>query len=246
MSSNFSIDINCDLGEGFGNESLIMPFISSCNIACGGHAGNQTIIDEVITLAKKYQVKIGAHPSFPDKDNFGRKLMEISDFDLQKSLENQILLMVERANLQQVNVHHVKPHGALYNLVVNDSISAQIVVNAIINTIPSAFLYVPYASEIEKVALKNGLNIKYEAFADRNYNPDLTLISRTEKNALITNKDEVLKHIEEIILNQRVNTSDGFKCLKTDTICVHGDTINAEKLVKYIHQKLTKKDIQIV
>lgn len=246
MYSNISIDINCDVGEGIGNEALLMPFISSCNIACGAHAGNETIIDEVIALAKKHCVKIGAHPSFPDRENFGRHIVPMSDEALQESLENQIALMVHRADLQGTTVYHVKPHGALYNLIAKDAKTAQIVVNVIKNTIPDAYLYVPFTSEIEHVALKNGLKIKYEAFADRNYNPDLSLVARTEKNALITKKEAVLEHIEQIVIKNKVNTANGFIDIKADTICVHGDTENAVDLVAYIHHQLTQKQIQIV
>ncbi len=246
MSSSISIDINCDVGEGVGNEALLMPYISSCNIACGAHAGSKEIIDEVISLAKKHNVKIGAHPSFPDRENFGRKIIEISSEVLQKSIEQQILLLIKRADLQQAKLHHIKPHGALYNLIAKDTNTALIVVKAMQNTFPNAYLYVPFSSEIEKLALQNGLKIKYEAFADRNYNPDLSLVSRAEKNALITKKEEVLKHIEQIILKGKVDTSEGFKTIKANTICVHVDTKNATELVAHIHQQLTKKHIQIV
>ena len=104
------IDINCDLGEGFNNEHIIMPLISSCNISCGAHAGSLEIMDKVIQLARKYKVKIGAHPSFPDRDNFGRNVLDISNSDLQKSLEDQLTIFKDRALLQNATIHHVKPH----------------------------------------------------------------------------------------------------------------------------------------
>ena len=125
------IDINCDLGEGFNNEHIIMPLISSCNISCGAHAGSLEIIDKVIQLALKHKVKIGAHPSFPDRENFGRKVLDISNCDLQKSLENQLAIFKERAQLQNANIHHVKPHGALYNLIAVNREKASVVIAAI-------------------------------------------------------------------------------------------------------------------
>ena len=131
MSSKISIDINCDVGEGIDNEAQLMPCISSCNIACNAHAGSVAIIDEVIALAKKHNVKVGAHPSFPDRENFGRKVMQITDEELQESIESQIDLLIERAALQDVKLHHIKPHGALYNLIAKDKKTAIVVIEAI-------------------------------------------------------------------------------------------------------------------
>jgi len=235
MSSKFSIDINCDVGEGIGNESQLMPYISSCNIACNEHAGSIEIIDEVIALAKEQNVKVGAHPSFPDRENFGRKVMQITDEDLQTSIENQIILLIERAALQDVKLYHIKPHGALYNLIAKDIKTAKVIVEAVQNTIPDAFLYVPFNSVIEEVALQNNIKIKYEAFADRNYNDDLSLVARSNKNALLTNPKEVVSHIINMI-NGKVKTIQGnLKNIKTDTFCVHGDTENAIEILKTIN-----------
>ena len=142
------IDLNCDLGEGLQNEHLLMPLISSCNISCAAHAGSIEIIDKVIQLALQYQVKIGAHPSFPDKENFGREIMEISNTDLEESLVNQLTLFKERAALQKATVHHVKPHGALYNLIAVDEETAIVVVKAIQTVFQQIKLYVPYNSVI--------------------------------------------------------------------------------------------------
>lgn len=245
MITKRSIDINCDVGEGIGNEALLMPFISSCSIACGGHAGDISSIDQVVSLAKKHNVKIGAHPSFPDRENFGRAIMNMAGEALQKSIEEQILLLAGRAELLGLTVHHVKPHGALYNLIAKDVHSAQIAVAAIKNTLPHAYIYVPYNSVIEKVALENGIKVKYEAFADRNYNADLSLVARSERHALITDKNAVLLHVENIIFNECVDTKEGKVTIKADTLCVHGDTENAVDLVTHIHEHLTAKEIKI-
>lgn len=245
MYFKHTIDINCDVGEGVGNEASLMPFISSCNISCGAHAGSIAVMDEVIGLAKKHKVKIGAHPSFPDRENFGRVEMDIAPETLQKSIEEQILLLKERANLQEVTLHHIKPHGALYNLIAKDKTMAQLVIRAVQNTCPNLFLYVPYNSVIAEEAMKNNLQIQYEAFADRNYNEDLTLVSRSQENALITNKEAVFSHIKRMIVAQQVQTIGGLKNITADTICVHGDTENAIELVAYIHTKLKENEIII-
>ena len=233
------IDINCDLGEGFNNEHIIMPLISSCNISCGAHAGSLEIMDKVIQLALKHKVKIGAHPSFPDRENFGRKVLDISNCDLQKSLEDQLTIFKERVRLQNATIHHVKPHGALYNLIAVNRDKASVVIAAIQHVFEPVKLYVPYQSTIEEVAIQSGLEIVYEAFADRRYNEDLSLVSRTFSNALIKDKHEVLKQVQKIANKQLVTTVNfNEKKIKASTFCVHGDTKNAIEILEYLHKHL--------
>ena len=233
------IDINCDLGEGLHNEHIIMPLISSCNISCGAHAGSIEIIDKVIQLAVKHKVKIGAHPSFPDRQNFGRKVLNISNSELQKSLEDQLTIFKERAQLQNATIHHVKPHGALYNLIAVNRDKASVVIAAIQHVFEAVKLYVPYQSTIEEVAIQSGIEIVYEAFADRKYNEDLSLVSRTFSNALIKDKHQVLKQVQKIANKQLVTTVNFHeKKIKASTFCVHGDTKNAIEILEYLHQKL--------
>jgi UPF0271 protein len=233
------IDINCDLGEGFNNEHIIMPLISSCNISCGAHAGSLEIMDKVIQLALKHKVKIGAHPSFPDRDNFGRNVLDISNSDLQKSLEDQLTIFKDRALLQNATIHHVKPHGALYNLIAINSEKASVVIAAIQHVFEAVKLYVPYQSRIEEIAIQSGLEIVYEAFADRRYNEDLSLVSRTFSNALIKDKQEVLKQVQKIANKQLVTTVNFHeKKIKASTFCVHGDTKNAIEILEYLHKYL--------
>ena len=233
------IDINCDLGEGFNNEHIIMPLISSCNISCGAHAGSLEIMDKVIQLALNHKVKIGAHPSFPDRDNFGRNVLDISNSDLQKSLEDQLTIFKDRALLQNATIHHVKPHGALYNLIAINSEKASVVIAAIQHVFEAVKLYVPYQSRIEEIAIQSGLEIVYEAFADRRYNEDLSLVSRTFSNALIKDKQEVLKQVQKIANKQLVTTVNFHeKKIKASTFCVHGDTKNAIEILEYLHKHL--------
>ena len=233
------IDINCDLGEGLHNEHIIMPLISSCNISCGAHAGSIEIMDKVIQLAVKHKVKIGAHPSFPDRKNFGRKVLDISNSDLQKSLEDQLTILKDRALLQNATIHHVKPHGALYNLIAVNREKASIVIAAIQHVFEAVKLYVPYQSRIEEVAVQSGIEIVYEAFADRMYNEDLSLVSRTFSNALIEDKLEVLKQVQKISNKQLVTTVNFHeKKIKASTFCVHGDTKNAIEILEYLHKHL--------
>ena len=153
------IDINCDVGEGFDNEEQLFRYISSCNIACGAHAGSLEVIDKTIELAVKNKVKIGAHPSYPDKENFGRKVMPISDEELRLSISNQIDLMQERVGKQQQQLHHIKPHGALYNELAKNEKLATLFVSILKKYDSNYFLYVPYNSVIAKLALQNNIKI---------------------------------------------------------------------------------------
>lgn len=239
------IDINCDVGEGIANEHLLMPYISSCNIACGGHFGNAETIDKTIALAIKNNVLIGAHPSFPDKENFGRKVLDISHVELQKSIESQLSLFEERLTLVNGKTHHIKPHGALYNLIAVDVEFAKTFLKAIANYSQNVFLYVPYNSVIERIAIENNIKIKYEAFADRNYNNDLTLVSRSHKNAVITNFDEVFKHVLLMIKEGKVKTISGLeKTIKATTFCVHGDNKKSLEIVRNLSERLQKEGFQ--
>lgn len=240
------IDINCDVGEGIANEHLLMPYISSCNIACGGHFGNAETIDKTIQLAIENEVLIGAHPSFPDTKNFGRKVLNISEEELQKSIESQLDLFVERLSFFDEKLHHIKPHGALYNLITIDVGSAKTFIKLIEKYSKDVFLYVPYNSVIEKIALENNIKIKYEAFADRNYNDNLTLVSRNQENALITDVEEVFNHVLFMVQNQKVKTISGLKkTIKADTFCVHGDNANSLEIVRYLSDKLKKKELKL-
>lgn len=235
------IDLNCDLGEGINNEHLLMPLISSCSIACGGHTGTTESMDHAILLAIQYGVKVGVHPSFPDKANFGRKMMNISDSELQLSLEEQMACFKQRAALQNCTLHHVKPHGALYQLIAKNTEKAAVVLRAIQNVFEDVKLYVPYNSAIEKIAQQNNMEICYEAFADRNYHDDLTLVSRTHPEAIFTNPQMVLNHVKRIVHESKLKTISGnLKKIKADTICIHGDHKNALPILQLLHRHLNE------
>ena len=242
-----TIDINCDVGEGVADEQLIMPYISSCSIACGGHFGDKNTIDKTIQSALKNNVLMGAHPSFPDPANFGRKAMAISPLELQKSIESQVDLLVSRLAVFKAEMHHIKPHGALYNLIAIDEGFANSFVKSIEKYRKNIFLYVPYDSVIERIAIENKIKIKYEVFVDRNYNDDLTLVSRTLKNALITAPQKVFEHVLSMIKNKRVLTVTNVAiAIKADTFCVHGDNKHALDILKEVTQLLKAQNIQIV
>ncbi len=247
MSYRLYIDINADVGEGLNNEALLVPLLSSCNIACGGHAGNLQTMTTVVNLAKKYGVKIGAHPSFPDRVNFGRELMDISPKSLFKSLRFQVNSLIEVTSRYNSILHHVKPHGALYNLALKDEVTANIIVDVINSFETSLKLYAPYKSVLAERAKRNDVEVLYEGFADRNYNDDLSLVSRKKSNALITEKELVFNHVFNMVFNQKITTVNRVEApIIADTICVHGDTKNAIEILEYLHQKLEASNVKII
>lgn len=233
------------MGEGIGSDANLMPWISSCSISCGAHAGDEYTIRKTIRLAKKHGVKIGAHPGYPDKENFGRMVMDISKKTLQKSIKKQLNSFSDILKKEGGELHHIKAHGALYHQLAKNKALAFMFLDALKNftKIP---LYVPFCSEIAKAATNRGFQILYEAFADRNYNADLTLVSRKDKNALLQNPTAILQHILKMVKKNQVLSVQGVKIhIQADTFCIHGDTPNALEILKYLHQKLPNYNIQI-
>ena len=241
------IDINCDVGEGIGNEPELFRHISSCNIACGGHAGNLDTMTEVIQLAKRHHIKIGAHPSYPDRLNFGREAMDIPAAELKQSIKDQLSTFCGILKKENIQLHHIKAHGALYNQTAKDADLAKIYLDAIANFKDKTLLYVPFKSVIAKMAIKKGFQLCYEGFADRNYNSDLSLVSRKLSNALIQEPNQVLEHILPIIKEHRVIDITGSSTnIEAETLCVHGDTDSALEILVYLTQELPKHRVRLL
>ena len=241
----FKIDINADVGEGMENENELFPMISSCNIACGGHAGDKETMASIVSLAKEYNVKIGAHPSFEDRENFGRKILKINRDELLNSLTNQVESLQEILKKEKLKLNHIKAHGALYNLSAYDKESAKSIIDLAkrINT----KLYVPYSTLISKMAIEEGVEICNELFIDRNYNSDLTLVSRENPNALIKDSKTMFQHVNKIINDKIITTIDNKNIpIEFDTLCIHGDSPNAIELIKDLHYKLKNIGIKII
>ena len=193
------MDINCDLGEGRGNDAEIMAYINSCNIACGGHAGDKNTMIKTLRLAKKHSVKAGAHPSFEDKKNFGRKDLSVSKCVLKAQLIDQIDALNQLANKENMKLHHVKAHGALYNMAAKSGEIAQIIIEAVQFFDQNLYIYAPFDSELEKKAKIMGVPYMIEVFADRNYDDDFNLLSRKEPMAVIETTEEVKSRVEKMI-----------------------------------------------
>ncbi|MFP2994961.1 5-oxoprolinase subunit PxpA [Spongiivirga sp. MCCC 1A20706] len=242
---NTTVDINCDLGEGFEFDEQLMQLISSCNIACGGHYGDEKSITETIKLAQRYDVKIGAHPSYPDKTNFGRKVLSLGLDELQASLEYQLELFKKVAESLDATIHHIKPHGALYNEGAVNMTVANCLLKAIHNVFSDIPIYTPYNSEISDLAINYNLPVIYEAFADRNYEDDGRLVSRFKENALIYDVDTAVKHVLSILGNELLTHTGKRIKIKADTFCVHGDNPKALELVKGLTKKLNEQGCTI-
>lgn len=246
MDQNLHIDLNCDVGEGVGNEAQLLPMISSCNIACGGHAGDETSMRRILRLAKTHGVKAGAHPSYPDHENFGRISMKITEAALKLSIQEQLEGFYRIADEEGVTVHHIKPHGALYNDIARDESLADLFLDAAKEFLPGRILYVPFGSIIAHKAIEAGITIWHEAFADRNYNKDLSLVSRKKVNAMITDPERMKEHVLRIVKEGMVETREGDRLpLKAQTFCVHGDTPNATSLLEQLIEELDKELIRI-
>ena len=240
----YRIDINCDMGEGLGNEADLMPFVTSCNIACGGHAGDKETMVRTVDLAIGKGVLVGAHPSYPDREHFGRRSLNISQGDLIRDIRGQIGGLERVLHYFGRPMNHIKPHGALYNDLAIDRRTARIFLRSIPEYREKVELFVPYGSIIAEEARSRGFRIKYEAFADRNYNEDLTLVSRTENNALIEEPRAVLDHLVRMVLGKEVLTVSG-KLIKieADTFCIHGDAPATLQILTYLSRTLPKYKI---
>ncbi|PRX46386.1 5-oxoprolinase subunit PxpA [Salegentibacter salegens] len=239
------IHINCDLGEGGDFDAELMPHISACNIACGGHAGNLDTMLQTIKLAVEHGVEIGAHPSYPDKENFGRKPMKISAEGLQRSIVAQILSLKQLAEAEGIKLTHVKPHGALYNEAAKDEKTAKIIIDSLLELDQNLALFCPPKSLISELA-KGQIPIVFEAFADRNYEPDLSLVSRSKSNALISEKEAVYEHLFSMFSERKITCANGAKisCNAT-TFCLHSDTPNSVEIIKFLKQKFAEHNIKI-
>ncbi len=240
-----TLHLNCDLGEGGEYDALIMPFISACNIACGGHAGNEETMRKTVLLAKQHQVEAGAHPSYPDKEHFGRTSIKLSSKELKKSLQQQIEQLREIAYSNGTDLTHIKPHGALYNDVAKDARLAEIVLKSILDFDENWKLYAPFNSEISRLA-QGKIDVVFEAFADRNYNPDYSLVSRQKNNALITQKEEVFKHLFSMFFEKKIRCENGeeIDCFAT-TFCLHSDTPNSVEILQFLNRKFSENNISI-
>ena len=246
------ININCDLGESSKfhsteNDPLLLKIVNSANIACGSHAGDNETMEKTIEMSKKNKVSIGAHPSFNDKENFGRKRLNLSSKEITNLIVEQINIISDIANSKEIKVTHVKPHGALNNMACEDYELAKTISEAITKVNKDLIFLVPTGSEIEKAGNKIGMKIAAEIFADRNYEDNGNLVSRTKKNAMITDPKIAKQHVIKMVQNQAINCYSGkqISC-KIDSVCVHGDSENAVNTAKQTREGLLKSGVTLL
>jgi len=245
------ININCDLGESSKlhstkNDPLLLKIVNSANIACGYHAGDKPTMEKTIEISKKNNVSIGAHPSFNDPDNFGRKRLNLSSNEITKLIIDQIDILSDIANKTEMKVTHVKPHGALNNMACEDYELAKIISESIMKVNKELIFLVPAGSQMEKAGKKNGMKIATEIFADRNYEDDGNLVSRSKDNAMITDPEIAKEHVIKMVENQTLNCYSGKQIpCKIDSICVHGDGKSAVNTAKEIKGGLIKSGVTL-
>lgn len=233
------VDLNCDMGEGMANDAAIMPYITSANIACGFHAGNSDLIHYTIDLALKHKVHIGAHPSFRDKENFGRRELQMPLDKLYAIVIEQLIKIDLIAKQRGAIMHHVKPHGALYNMAAKDAKLAKTIAQAIKDFDESLILYGLSGSQLISEANTLGLKTASEVFADRTYQDDGSLTLRSQPHALIEDENKSIEQVLQIIHEGSVTTVSGNVIpIVAETICIHGDGKQAVKFAKAINKAL--------
>ena len=242
---HYSVDLNCDMGEGMANDALLMPLISSANIACGYHAGDENLMQQTIELALAHQVKIGAHPSFPDRDNFGRTNMQFTAVEVTDMVKTQIELLSTIASKMNTCLHHVKPHGALYNMASKDKTLSAAICTAILETNPKLVVYAQSGSALIAMAESMNLSACSEVFADRSYQSDGSLTPRSQAHALLQTEQEVIAQVLQMVLQQTVTAENKVILVKAETICIHGDGVHALDFAKSIYQTCKSHHIAI-
>ncbi|MCA1320350.1 LamB/YcsF family protein [Bacillus tianshenii] len=246
-----TIDLNCDLGESFGsfvmgNDQSILPYVSSANIACGFHAGDPHVMARTVKLAKENAVAVGAHPGFQDIQGFGRRSMPLTPDEVYELVLYQIGAMEGFCRAHNVPLHHVKPHGALYNMAAKDYTLAEAIAKAVKAFDSSLLLYGLAGSELIRAGKDMGLQTASEGFADRTYQSDGTLTPRNQPNAVIHEADAAVQQVIQMVEQGTVTAVNGEKVnLHVDTICLHGDNEHAILFAHKLHETLCENKIEI-
>jgi 5-oxoprolinase (ATP-hydrolysing) subunit A len=245
------ININCDLGEKSKHHSNkydpdLLEVVNSANIACGYHAGDEETMSQVIEISKKNGVSIGAHPSFNDPENFGRKRMNLSSIEIKKLIVDQYELLQKIALNHGAKVSHIKPHGALNNMACEDIELSTVLANTIKEIDKDLIYLVPTGSKMELAAKKLNMKIACEIFADRNYEDDGSLVSRKKLNALIIDPEKAKNHVFKMVKNQSLNCHSGKQIpCEIDSICIHGDNLSSLETARSIKNNLLKNKLKL-
>lgn len=231
--------LNADVGEETGNDAALIPLIHCANIACGAHAGNEAVMRTTVTLCQQYNVRIGAHPSYPDKKNFGRTVMPASAQQIIDWTTEQTFLLQKICMQEGATLHHIKPHGALYNEAAKNEVVATAIATAVTQMAPSLILFGLSGSMGLGIAAAAGITVWHEAFADRGYNDDGSLVHRAHQHALINNAADALIQVKTICKEGKLKTVSGASIpIQADTVCVHSDGAHAVAIAQKLHQYL--------
>jgi len=250
-SHTFTVDLNADVGESLPDvppsiDRELMPWITSASVAAGFHGGNPSAIRETIRAARAHGVAVGVHPSFPDREGFGRRTMNLSATEVEDLVLYQIAAVAGIAAAEGVRMHHVKPHGALYNMAARDCALAAAIVRGIIAADRSLLLYAPPGSELLLAGQKTGLRVVVECFADRGYEPDGSLTPRTKPDAVISDAATVVARTVRMVKERAVEARDGSMLrVEPQTICVHSDTPGAARLARQLRTSLEQAGILV-
>ena len=240
------IDLNCDLGEGAGHEAELMPLITSANIACGAHAGDAATMRATVALALQHGVAIGAHPGFVDRDHFGRRELSLTEGEIHDLVLHQLRELQAIAREHGVQVGHVKPHGALYNLAACDAVTARTIAAAVREADPRLRLFGLAGSKLIEAGAAAGLATVSEVFADRTYQPDGSLTPRDRPEALISDADRAVAQVLRLVCEGRVRAVDGTDiAVKADTVCLHGDGPDAVAFARRVSAALRAAGIEL-
>ncbi len=245
------ININCDLGEkskfhSTENDPDLLNIVNSASVACGYHAGDEETMNKVIKISKKNAVSIGAHPSFNDPENFGRKRINLNSSEITKLIIDQYKILQKIAQDYDENVTHIKPHGALNNMACEDFDLANTIAKAINSIDKNIIFLVPTGSKMEIAGRKLDMKIACEIFADRNYEDDGNLVSRSKNHALITDPEIAKKHVLRMFKNQSINCYSGKQIpCKIDSVCIHGDNESSLATAKAIKENLINNGLEL-
>ena len=244
MPPTLTIDLNCDMGESFGawtlgHDAALLPFITSANVACGFHAGDPAVMRATVRAALAHGVAIGAHPGLPDLVGFGRRNMDISAAEAFDMTVYQLGALQAIAKAEGGALHHLKPHGALYNMAATNAALAEALAEAVYKVQPELVFYGLAGSELTKAGEKLGLRTAHEVFADRTYQADGTLTPRRQPNALITDADAAIAQVLRLVQHGTVRSQQGPEvAIRADTVCLHGDGAHALEFAQRLHQEL--------
>lgn len=240
------IDLNADLAEGFPYDNALLSMISSANIACGLHAGNAEVMQSAVKIAKKNGVRIGAHPGFPDRENFGRTVMTLSPDSLQAYLHYQLGALQAICTGKGATLEYVKPHGALYNLAAKDADTARVIAQTVYQFNPQLKLMGLSGSLMLQVAEAEGLSTISEVFADRHYMPDGSLVPRNRPDAMLETDFEAIAQVLQMVEDGTVTAIDGSVIpIKADSVCLHGDNQHAVSFARQIVKELLLQNIVV-